>query len=235
MSVAVSSRRTEFKSRYDERETCDECWGRLQFGGQVVYCRLCGLVHSQRRLWEESIEIEASRRQFNHASETGSGTLQDEHAVVVEDSAAATTFDGWKLPYNVYPLVEYNAGRDGHRGREDDCQKVNRERRFKEHRAQSCASSVGFTGRQLREVSRLVAEYNSGAFTEFGPEREGGGQDAHIVGAIGHVGNRYVTRFSERMENRAELVELAVSLGMDASDVRGAINRMQRIVKESRR
>jgi len=190
--------------------------------------------------WETSLEIEAGRRQFDHDSEAGSGTLQNRHVAVVEDSAGETTFDGSKLPFNVYPLDQYNDGRDGHRGRQDDVQKLDRERRFLEQRAEACATAAGLTGEDVREVARAVTSINSGAFTSYGPERKGGGQDAHILAAIVVVGNDNLpddpdrVDFSDRMENRDAVQALADGFGMDRDDVRGAASQLRKQLRKER-
>jgi hypothetical protein len=190
--------------------------------------------------WETSLEIEAGRRRFDHDSDEGSGTLQNMHVAVVEDSAAETTFDGSELPFNVYPLDQYNDGRDGHRGRQDDIQKLDRERRFLEQRAEACATTAGLIGEDVREVARVVTSINSGAFTSYGPEREGGGQDAHIVAAIVVVGNDNLpddpdrVDFSDRMENQDAVQALADRLGMDRNDVRGAASQLRKQLRKER-
>jgi hypothetical protein len=191
-------------------------------------------VHRRQVYWQKSIEVEARRRQFDHNSEEGSGTLQNRHVTVVEDSAGETTFDGSELSFNVYPLDQYNDGRDGHRGRQDDFQKLDRERRFLEQRAEACATTAGLTGGDIREVTRVVTSINSGAFTSYAPEREGGGQDAHIVAAIVVVGNDNLpdnpdrVDFSDRMENRDVVHTLAEGFGMDYNDVYGAANQLRK-------
>lgn len=213
--------------------TCEECGGGLQRSIIEIYCGDCGLIYRQDMYWQVSLEIEAKRQQFDHNSENGNGTLQNQHDTVVEDSAAKTTFDGTKLESNRYSLDQYNDGRDGHGGREDDKQKLDRERRFLEQRAEACATRVGLTGQQVREVTRLVTSINSGAFTSYGPEREGGGQDAHIVAAIGYVGNRYLPSdprlvdLSDRMEARDEYQALCADLGIGRDGVRGALQQLR--------
>ncbi|KZX49197.1 hypothetical protein AV929_11660 [Haloarcula sp. K1] len=188
--------------------------------------------------WETSLEIEAGRRQFDHDSEEGSGTLQNRHVTVVEDSAGETTFDGSELSFNVYPLDQYNDGRDGHRGRQDDVQKLDRDRRFLEQRAEACGTAAGLTGEDVREVARVVTSINSGAFTSYGPEREGGGQDAHIVAAIVVVGNDNLpddpdrVDFSDRMENRGAVQTLAQGFGMDRDDVRGSVSQLRKQLRK---
>ena len=217
---------------------CEECGGEIRQSIIEVYCGACGLIHRQEMYWQVSLEIEARRQQFDHNSENGNGTLQNQHDTVVEDSAGKTTFDGTKLEYNVYPLDQYNDGRDGHRGRQDDQQKLDRERRFLEQRAEACATRVGLTGQQVREVTWLVTSINSGAFTSYGPEREGGGQDAHIVAAIGYVGNRHLPSdprlvdLSDRMEARDEYQSLCADLGIDSDDVRGALQQLREQLRQ---
>lgn len=246
-------RRAWFKSAWDGRaqpvsgstlaytaNKCDECWGPLRQGRFETYCGVCGLVHRRQVYWETSLEIEAERRQFDHNSEEGSGTLQNRHVAVVEDSAGETTFDGSELPFNVYPLDQYNDGRDGHRGRQDDVQKLARERRFLEQRAEACATATGLTGEDVREVVRVVTSINSGAFTSYGPEREGGGQDAHIVAAIVVVGNDNLpddpdrVDFSDRMENRDAVQALAEGFGMDRDDIRGVASQLRKQLRKER-
>lgn len=175
-----------------------------------------------------SLEIEAKRRQFDHDSEEGSGTLQNEHTAIVEDSVARTTFDGSGLKFNVYPLNTYNDGTDGHRGRTDDVQKLDRDRRFIEQRAQACATTVGLTGNQVREVAQLVTSINSAAFTSYGPKGKGGGRDAHILAAIAHVGNKDIINMEDRMESRKEFQSVMTDIGMDLDDVRGAVSQLHK-------
>lgn len=174
------------------------------------------------------------RRQFNHNSEDGSGTLQYQHTTIVEDSAANTTFDGGQLDSNLYSLDEYNDGRDGHQISNGGVQKLDRNNRFLTQRAEACAAAVGLQERTIQEVTQLVTSYNSGAFSSYAPEREGGGQDAHIIAAIVYVGNRHLPKnpilvdISNRMENRDELQSLARELGMEQDDVRGAVSQLHR-------
>ncbi len=246
-------RRAWFKSAWDGRaqpasdssltsaaNTCDECWGSLRQDDSKAYCGVCGLVHRRQMYWETSLELEAGRRQFDHDSEEGSGTLQNRHVAVVEDPAGETTFDGSELPFNVYPLDQYNDGRDGYRGRQDDIQKIDRDRQFLEHRAEACATTAGLTGEDVREVVRVVTSINSGSFTSYGPEREGGEQDAHIVAAIVVVGNDNLPDdpdrvvFSSRMENRDAVQALADEFGMDRDDVRGAANQLRKQLRKER-
>lgn len=219
---------------------CDECWGPLRQGCFETYCGVCGLVHQRQVYWEKSLEIEAGRRQFDHDSEEGSGTLQNRHVTVVEDSAGETTFDGSELSFNVYPLDQYNDGRDGHRGRQDDFQKLDRERRFLEQRAEACATAAGLTGENIREVTRVVTSINSGAFTSYAPEREGGGQDAHIVAAIVVVGNDNLpdnpdrVEFSDRMQYRDAVQTLAEGLEMNCHDIHGAASQLREQLRKER-
>jgi CheY-like chemotaxis protein len=184
--------------------------------------------------WERSLEIEAGRRQFDHDSEEGSGTLQMEHAVAVEDSAAATIVDGDQLESNVYSLDEYNDGRDPHSVAGGEKYKLDREHRFLKSRAESCATTAGLTGEDVQEVVRLVTSINSGAFTFYGPEREGGGQDAHIVAAIAYVGNKGVTDLDRRMESRETFQSVVTDVGMDQDDVRGAVRQLRKQLREER-
>lgn len=234
-------RRAWFKSAWDGQaqpvsgstlayaaNKCDECWGPLRQGRFETYCGVCGLVHRKQVYWETSLEIEAGRRQFDHDSEEGSGTLQNRHVAVVEDSASETTFDGSELPFNVYPLDQYNDGRDGHRGRQDDAQKLDRERRFLEQRAEACATAATLTGEAVREVARVVTTINSGAFTSYGPEGKGGGQDAHIIAAIAYVGNKGITDMDDRMESRDEFNSLMADIGMDRDDVLRAVGQLRK-------
>jgi len=241
-------RRAWFKSAWDGRaqpvdgkplthttNKCDKCWGPLRQGRFETYCDVCGLVHRRQVYWEMSLEIEAGRRQFDHDSEEGSGTLQNRHVAVVEDSAGETTFDGSELPFNVYSLDQYNHGRDGHRGRQDDVQKLDRERRFLEQRAEACATASGLTGEDVREVIRLVTSMNSGAFTSFGPEGKGGGQDAHIAAAIAYVGNMNITDMDHRMESRDAFKSVIADIGMDRDDVRRATSQLRKQLRKKRR
>lgn len=234
-------RRAWFKSAWDGRaqpvggntltntaNRCDECWGPLRQGRFETYCGVCGLVHRRQVNWETSLEIESQRRQFDHNSEEGSGTLQKRHVAVLEDSAAETTFDGSELPFNVYPLDQYNDGRDPHSVAGGEKYKLNRDRRFLKQRAEAFATAAGLTGKQIREVIRSVTSTNSGAFTYYGPEREGGGQDAHILAAIAYVGNKEITDLDHRMESRDEFRSLMETIGMDRDDVRGAVRQLRK-------
>lgn len=219
----------------DQEWTCDECSGRLASSDFETYCVDCGLIHERRIFWHMSLSIEAKRRQFDHDSEDGNGTLQNLHATAFEDSAADTTFDGSQLDYWVYPLDQYNEGRDGHRGRQDDKQKLDRDRRFLEQRAEACATAAGLTGEHVRQIIRYVTSINSGAFTSYGPEREGGGQDAHIVAAIAYVGNQDITDIDHRMEHRDEFTSVVTDIGMDRDDVRGAVSQLRKQLNGERR
>lgn len=205
---------------------CEECSGSLVSTDFEIYCHDCGLIHDHRIFWHTSLEIEAERRQFDYDS--GSGTLQDQHVIAVEDSVAESFFDGRQLDYNVYPLDQYNDGRDAHRGKNDDTQKLDRDRRFIKGRVEACATTVGLTDEQIREVIRLVTSINSGAFTSYGPERQGGGQDAHILAAIAYVGNKNLTDLSDRVESRDEFQSVMADIGMDRDDVRGAVSQLRR-------
>jgi hypothetical protein len=130
--------------------------------------------------------------------------------------------------FNVNPLDQYNHGRDGHRGRQDDVQKLDRERRFLEQRAEACPTAAGLTGEDVREVARLVTSINSGAFTSYGPKREGGGQDAHIIAAIAYVGNKGITDMDDRMKFRDEFKSVMADIGMDCDDVRRAVGQLRK-------
>jgi hypothetical protein len=207
---------------------CEECSGLLNNTDFEIYCENCGLIHDHRIFWHTSLEIEAERRLFDHNSENGSGTLQDQHVVAIEDSVASTFFDGNKLHYWVFPLDQYNDGRDGHRGREDGHQKLNREDRFLKGRSEACASTVGFTGAQVQEVARLVKTINSGAFTAYGPTRKGGGQDAHIAAAIAYVGNKNITNLDDRVESRDDFQSFVSDIGMNRENVRSAVSQLHK-------
>lgn len=210
------------------RHECEECDSSLASNNFETYCTKCGLIHDHRIFWHTSLKIEATRRQFDHDSEHGSGTLQDKHVTAVEDSVAGSNFDGSQLDYWVYPLDQYNDGRDGHRGQEDDVQKLNRERRFLKSRAEACATTVGLSETQIQEIVSLVISINSGAFTSYGPKREGGGQDAHIAAAIAFVGNRYINDLDDRVETREEFQAVIADMGMDRDDVRGALSQLHK-------
>jgi len=240
-------RRAWFKSAWDGQaqpvsgstrtytsNKCDECWGPLRQGRFETYCGVCGLVHRRQLYWEVSLEIEAGRRQFDHDSEEGSGTLQMEHAVAFEDSAAATIVDGDQLKSNVYSFDQYNDGRDPHSVAGGEKYKLNRHRRFLKQRAEACATAAGLTGKDVQEVVRLVTSINSGAFTSYGPEREGGGQDAHIVAAIAHVGNKNITDMDQRMESRGTFQSVVADIGMERDDVRGAASQLCKQLRKER-
>ncbi|NHN46389.1 hypothetical protein G9464_02075 [Halostella sp. JP-L12] len=212
----------------NQRKECEECGGPLVSNDLELFCSDCGLIHEQRNFWHTSFEIEAERRQFDHNSVSGNGTLQNEHDTINEDSAAETTFNGDKLDFNVYSLDQYNDGRDAHRGRENGVQKLDRERRFLKSRAEACATTVGLSGIEVKQVVHLVTSINSGAFTSYGPNQEGGGQDAHIVAAIAYVGNKGITDIEDRIETRDDFQSLAEDLGMDRDDVRGALRQLHR-------
>ncbi|GAB7018707.1 hypothetical protein [Halostagnicola bangensis] len=215
----------------EQKIDCEECTGTLTSNDFESYCRQCGLIHNRRTFWHTSLNIEAKRRQFDHNSEKGSGTLQDKHATAVEDSVAATNFDGGQLDSWVYSLDQYNDGRDGHRGRENDVQKLDRERRFLKSRAEACATSVGLTDSQVREVVHLVTSINSGAFTSYGPARKGGGQDAHIAAAIAFVGNKYIIDLDDRVETRNEFQSLVADMGLVCANVSGAVSQLRKQLK----
>jgi hypothetical protein len=181
-----------------------------------------------------SLSIEAQRRQFNHKSTNGNGTLQIEHSVVIEDSVAQTTFDGEQLDANAYPLSAYNNGTDGHRGRSNDIQKLDRTRRFVQQRAEACASTVGLNNHQIQMVVRLVTSHHSGPYTSYGPKREGGGQDAHIIAAIVRIGNEALPNdpnlvdISDRMEKRDAVQSLAEDLQMNNADIHNAVKQLHK-------
>jgi hypothetical protein len=189
-------------------------------------------VHRRQVYWEKSLDIEAGRRQFDHDSKSGSGTLQFEHDVAVEDSAAATIVDGDQLESNFYSLDEYNDGRDPHSVAGGEKYKLDREHRFLKQRAEACATAAGLTGEHVQEVIRLVTSINSGAFTFYGPEREGGGQDAHVVAAIAYVANKHVIDLEDRMESRDQFQSLVEEIGMDQGNVRGAVSQLHKQLRE---
>lgn len=97
------------------------------------------------------------------------------------------------------------------------------------------------TGEDVRAVARAVTSINSGAFTSYGPEREGGGQDAHIVAAIVVIGNVNLPEepdrvdFSDLMENRDAVQSLAEWVGMDSDNVRGAASQLRKKLRKERR
>lgn len=198
-------------------------------------------MHRQQVYWKKSLEIEAVRRQFDHDSVEGSGTLQSRHITVVEDSAGETTFDGSKLDFNVYSLNQYNDGRDSHSVAGGEKYKLNRERRFLEQRAEACATAAGLTGQDVQEVVRKVISINSGAFTYCVPKREGVGQDTHIVAAILIVGNDNLpddhnrVDFSDRMENCDVVQALADDIGMSRNDIRGVVSQLRKQLRKERR
>jgi hypothetical protein len=190
--------------------------------------------------WEMSLDIEAGRRQFDHNSEDGSGTLQNEHATVVEDSAGKTTFNGSELNFNVYPLDEYNDGRDAHSVAGGEQYKLNRYHRFLEQQAEALATQAGLSGKQVQKVIQIVTSINSGAFTYYGPNREGGGQDAHILAAIVEVANRNLPdhpdyeRFIERIQSRDEFQSVMKEVGMDLDNVHGAVAQLRKQLRKKR-
>ncbi|WP_224447803.1 hypothetical protein [Haloprofundus salilacus] len=150
----------------------------------------------------------------------------------MEDSAAATTFDGSQLTTWVYSADAWHRGVDGHRGREDGRQKLNRERRFLKARIHALASAVGLNQTQIDEVQEIVLNINSGAFTSYGHEGEGGGQDAHIIAAIAFVGNCYIQNLKNRMQNRSEFQAVVTEVGMSIGDMREALSQLHKQIRK---